>query len=347
MTFPITLILPPATGPLSGGDIYNQELARALRERGHVVSVLGEEAGRGRLLAGESEVFVCDSLLLHEVPSLRQANQKGRPLWLLLHYLPTLVRLGRTCTFDELTPTEQEALVSVDGVMVTGEFLRALVQGWTEVRAPLVYVEPGVPPLQARRKPESLGGLPRGVLVAALTPTKGVLTFLEALDRVCPCPCPFRLEHIGTTRSDPAYARACGEFVQESRALRDAVTFRGELSQPETFGVLGGSDIFVSVSRMESYGMALSEARAHGLVVLALPGGNVEYHVNAKWGGELHQNTEAVAHAFLSLCQSPDKLSLRKAKARAHAWERAWALSAEQFHAGIAPTLASPPSSEW
>jgi glycosyltransferase involved in cell wall biosynthesis len=70
-----------------------------------------------------------------------------------------------------------------------------------------------------------------------------------------------------------------------------------------------GSNIFISASQMESYGMALHEARALGLPVLAVDAGNVREHVASREQGVLYRSAAELAEGCVALMRGPERLS--------------------------------------
>jgi glycosyltransferase involved in cell wall biosynthesis len=82
---------------------------------------------------------------------------------------------------------------------------------------------------------------------------------------------------------------------------------------------------------MESYGMALAEARAVGTPILALPGGNVANHVAANSGGALAASYRELAQALCTLMSDPKEQKSRLSLARATAIHRPWRAAAYDF----------------
>ena len=66
----------------------------------------------------------------------------------------------------------------------------------------------------------------------------------------------------------PAYSRALERFVDEL-GVRDAVTFRGGISDPELVAAMGASDVLIMGSRHEGFGVPVIEAMTMGLPVVA------------------------------------------------------------------------------
>jgi glycosyltransferase involved in cell wall biosynthesis len=90
-------------------------------------------------------------------------------------------------------------------------------------------------------------------------------------------------------------------------------------------------DLLISASRMESYGMALAEARAAGTPILARSGGNAAAHVGANTGGELFADDAALAKAVVRLAREPGELRRRAVLARGARTARTWGDAASDF----------------
>jgi glycosyltransferase involved in cell wall biosynthesis len=83
--------------------------------------------------------------------------------------------------------------------------------------------------------------------------------------------------------------------------------------------------------------MALAEARALGIPILAKIGGNSPIHVDAGAGGELVSSDSALAQAYLTLVRDPATLRARAVQARAHAPRaRTWQHAASELMAQLA-----------
>src|SRR5262249_10204721 len=141
---------------------------------------------------------------------------------------------------------------------------------------PLLVVEPGLDAALRHRggRPGGERDVVHGILVANLVAGKGVLPFLEALAPHLRAGAPVALTVIGSLAMDSVYAAACQERVAREPALAAAVRFVGPLPHAEVLARLDASDLLVSPSRMESFGLALAEARALGVPIVARAGGN-------------------------------------------------------------------------
>jgi glycosyltransferase involved in cell wall biosynthesis len=92
------------------------------------------------------------------------------------------------------------------------------------------------------------------------------------------------------------------------------------------------SNLFLSASLMESYGMALAEARTLGLPIIAHRGGHVSSLVDPDAGGEVVDSVAQLAESLLRISRNPVDLSARWSAARSSPLPaRSWAMAATDF----------------
>jgi glycosyltransferase involved in cell wall biosynthesis len=327
-------IVPDLDGPVSGGTLFNRMLIAAANQVGCPCRSLPIEKARAALVGAAGEdTFWVDSLYLDEFPTLCRAAKTGAQVALLLHYLPSLVTHGGGVCASLLTPTEVNALQAAGTFLVPSPFMRAAIERLAGVGRTIVCVEPGC-------LATGLAPLPfppaRAVMVANLVPGKGVEPFLTNLAERIEGSDDFCLTVIGGDAFDRPYAGRCRRVGDDPR-LRGRVDFAGALSPEKTVRRMVASNLFVSASVMESFGMALAEARILGLPIVACTGGNVAELVDRACGGELVGSPEALASAFLALCRDTGKHRRRMASARAGALPpRPWTAAAREFSAQTA-----------
>ncbi len=301
-------VRPEPSAKITGGDLYNLRLFSALRAFGadvHETTIDGERPP-GKVLV--------DSLYLDALP-------RFAPCHLLAHYLPCLVA-GTT-----LSEAERAALIAADGFVTTSAFMaRELTRLAPEPR-PVVVIAPGIDVTNtAHVTPAARGS--RAILVANLTPGKGVLPLLRALASR-----PLALAVVGSPDVDPDYAAAC-------HAAGPHVEFLGALSHAQTTAAIAASDFLVSASRMESFGLALAEARALGVPIVARTGGNAAAHIDPSAGGCLVDSDEALADECIRLASDPTELEARRHAARTHLPPpRSWADAAREFLAAFTDSI--------
>ncbi len=317
-------VVPDTAGPISGGTLYNRELLRALAEHEFPVHELSLADARARLLNGAPGFYWLDTLYLHAFPELQALNRSRRPLGLLTHYLPSLI--------DGAAPAQGElsALQNAAAFIVPSAFMAWLLAERGVASHRCLLVEPGrfasapvrplpAPPLAA-------------ALVANLLPSKGVLPFLQALALALTPADRFELTIAGSDHVEPEYARECRRVVEESALLSSRARFAGALLPEAAVALVAASNLLISASRFESYGMVLAEARALGVPLLARDGGNVKNHVFAAAGGELVRDERELALASVALARDPLAHRERLGRAQAQALPaRPWSLAAAEL----------------
>jgi glycosyltransferase involved in cell wall biosynthesis len=108
--------------------------------------------------------------------------------------------------------------------------------------------------------------------VGAVTPTKGHDLLVEALSDIgtprwsCSC--------VGSLDVDPGFVAGLRTRVDRA-GLADRVTFTGVLRGDDLETAYRQADVLVLPSRIETYGMVVTEALAHGLPVLGFRTGGV------------------------------------------------------------------------
>ena len=190
---------------------------------------------------------------------------------------------------------------------------------------------------------ESLDAL----MIANLLPGKGIAPFLRALDAALDeadslpssrkRAAVLRLAIVGSAELDVGYASECRDVLAASPRARRAVRFEGTLPRRVLVERLSTADVLVSASRMESFGMALAEARALGVPILAREGGNATSLVAPRSGGELFADDADLARALVRLASDRDELLARAARARSHRIRRSWFDAAAEFAAAFEP----------
>ena len=295
--------------------MYNRQLLAALRELRRDVTF------EQRTTAGAADQVWVDSLYLAELPRLREGLGPGTRVGLLLHYLPSLLHVPWAGALSEI---ELRALQATDVILTPSEYLKQLVETNCPAKR-CACVTPGVEVTQP-------GGALRdgsALMICNVTENKGVLPFLRELAALSPPS--FTLAIAGDLQLEAAYAGACRALCEQHAWLREHVSFLGSVPQRELFTRLAHASVLVSASRMESYGMALAEARALGTPILALPGGNIAQHVAAESGGQLAANPRALARVLCDLMSDPAELAVRVTRARASAYARPWTAAAQDF----------------
>ena len=322
----LTLVAPALDGPATGGTLYNRQLVAALRACGTQIDC----CALADLSEPTSEQIWVDSLYLAELRGLRAHLPQSLPVGLLLHYLPSLLTQPALQRPEQLSAAERDALRHAGHVIVPSAWLEGLLTALAP-DTPCSRALPGLSVTQLGGGAQRDGS---ALMICNVTANKGVLPLLEALAAAARGRAGFALQIAGRLDLEPDYAVACQRLCAGDPWLRAHVTFLGGLTQSQLFERMARSSVCVSASRVESYGMALAEARAHGTPLLACAGGNVAHHVAADSGGELLPDPPALARALLDLMQDGSELARRAERARSWALAqpaRSWRDTAQDF----------------
>ncbi len=257
----------------TGGYVYDRRMIRALRELGaHVEECalptrfpwptqadIAETLAR--LRAARGDVLVVDGLAYGALPDSALADL-ATPVVALVHH-PLFLETGLSPDMSAaLKQTEGAALRRAAAIVATSALTARVVRETFGVRDVLV-AEPGVDP--APRAAGAGDGVVDLLAVGAVSPRKGYDTLLRALAGVCGA---WRLTIVGARDRAPDCARTLDRLVDEF-GLRESVVFSGALEEAALAAAYARADVFVHPAFLEGYGMALAEAVARGLPILA------------------------------------------------------------------------------
>lgn len=245
----------------SGGNVYDRELGVALAEQG--VRVHEHPDLRG--IPDGSDVLVDGLVGLADPESIARERERLRIL-LLVHLPRTLAHP------DDPTVAEHEAraLASATGVVTTSSWTRRWLLNRYPLSPALVRVAaPGAtpaPPADA----EPLGR--RLLCVGPLTGAKGQDVLVEALAGLRRPGWSCQL--VGATDLDPPFTRRLQARIASS-GIQDRVRLTGALSRAAMSATYDATDLLVVPSRLETFGMVITEALARGIPVVAADTGGV------------------------------------------------------------------------
>ena len=171
---------------------------------------------------------------------------------------------------EALARIERRLLPLARRVIVTSPHTVADLAAYQVPQARIGVVLPGTDPAPLAR---GSGGPGLALLcVASLTPRKGHLILLEALAELLDLD--WHLTCVGSLERDPPTAQAIGAAI--ARLGLDArVSLVGEQDEAGLAPLYDRADLFVLASYHEGYGMALAEALARGLPIVATKAGAI------------------------------------------------------------------------
>jgi glycosyltransferase involved in cell wall biosynthesis len=279
-------------GRPSGGNTYDRMLARGLAQRGWEVRSHEVAAPQGRgggrypapdLAAALSalpsgEAVVVDGLVGSDRPDVL-VGEAGRLRVVVLVHLP-LGLDGPDREVAAVRSREREVLGAVSAVVTTSRWARSWLLDAYDLDPERVAV--GVPGAEPAR---AVAGLPDGrrlLCVGAVVPAKGHDVLVEALARVAVGG--WTLECVGSLERDPLFVDRLCRAVQHL-GLAGRVRFCGALVGAALDDAYARADLLVTASRVETYGMVVTEALARGIPVLATRVGGLPEALGRTTGG--------------------------------------------------------------
>lgn len=261
----------------SGGNVYDARVSLDLPGFGwqvHKHAIDGswprpaaearDELARTLAELADGTVVLLDGIVACAVPEIIIPEAERLRLVVLVH-LPLGDETGLTPEVAaDLDARERHTLRAVPAVVATSEWAaRRLVahHGLAPDRVHVATPGADIAPLAP-----GTDGVSRLLCVASVTPRKGQHRLIEALATVTDLPWTCVL--VGGLDHDP-------EYVEQLRALigRHGLGDRLELAGPRSGAALDASyasaDLMVLTSYAETYGMAVTEALARGIPVLA------------------------------------------------------------------------------
>lgn len=286
---PIHLVRPAGVddpGRPSGGNVYDRRLADALGAVEHTTTATVPD-GALALVDG----------LLTSADTVAEARRLR---------LVVLVHLPRE------EPWEGELLRAAAAVVTTSRWTRRRLVAAHDLDGARVFVaEPGVD--AAPLAPGTPGG-GRLLCVGAVSALKGHDVLAAALTRLADLDWTCRV--VGSTAVEPVFAAA----------LAGSLDLTGPLDRPALAAAYAEADLVVVPSRVETYGMVVTEALARGLPVVASDVGGVHEALGRR-GGVLVPagDPRALADALRRWLTDPGHRARLRAGARARRPElRGW-----------------------
>jgi glycosyltransferase involved in cell wall biosynthesis len=279
----LVLIVPGKLETATGGYAYDRRMVAGLRARGWSVAVREiddsfpsptsaarhQAAGVLAAIPDGSSVLI-DGLALGAMPSEVEREAARLRLIALVHH-PLAAETGIDMdTAVALEASERRALAAASLVVVTSRATAAALKGYGVGPDRIVVVEPGTDRAPLARG--SQGADLHLLCVAVLIPRKGHEVLFRALAMMPRLE--WRLTCVGSPERDPSMAERLRVLLR-SEGLEERVTLAGEVDPATLAALYDGADIFVLPTLHEGYGMAVAEALARGLPVVATATGAI------------------------------------------------------------------------
>ena len=313
----------------TGGYAYDRRMIAELECLGWTIDVikLGDgfpqpspeqrKIAQDRLMAiAAGRPIVIDGLAYGVLPEVALQLSSRHSLIALVHH-PLALESGLSAAqADQFRASERAALAVAKRVVATSAATARLLAAEYGVPAPRIVVAyPGTD-----RAPPARGnddGIVRLLAIGAVVRRKGFDVLIAALATLADLP--WYLTVAGDRSRDPDAAARLDADIARFK-LGNRIVVLGTVSPERIAELYAGADLFTLASRFEGYGMAFSEAIAHGLPVIGTTAGAIPETV-APGAGILvaPDDVAALAVALRRAIENPDERRRMAASARAAA----------------------------
>lgn len=308
----IIFVLPEETNRPTGGNIFNRFFLDALKEEGVSFSQMSFEKAAPLIERRADASFWIDTLCLDPLVNHLETKPRKSHVFLLIHYLPSLVLGKNTEERERWLAKEQQVLDSLSGALVTSSYMRDILKK-RKFKKKIWVIPPALCVRPSGKKPDISGF--KSLMVSNLVEEKGMWEFLTELaewikesDRFC-------IDIVGRDDLDPTYAQACKKLIERNPLLKKHIRFLGPVPIEDMESLYSSHSVFISASKFEAYGMAVQEASAFGLPILAYDGGSVRKHIRVGKNGYVFSSFRGLASACVEWMRNPEKLQKMKEKA--------------------------------
>ena len=258
-----TFVIPANEAFVSGGNIYNNKIITSLKEITRVERITWHMFSACR---HTNTQYIFDSLYL----DFFEKEQVVIPPCsiLLLHYLDVFYEQRDN---QQLILKKIRLLNKFDYIIVTGAFTYEWLLNRGIPASKIVLIEPCIENGLPKRTLN--GGKKKILMIGNLVSVKGYTEILEELD--VQKPTDVTLTVLGDGSIDKDYSRRILKQVKSSVYLSRIVQVAGTVPQEDVRQFFAKSNLFLSASHFETFGMAVHEALQYGLAVYAIGNGNL------------------------------------------------------------------------
>ena len=261
--------------------------------------------------------IVIDGLAFGVLPEAAQALCASHSLVALVHH-PLALESGLNATQSaSLRASERAALACAEHVVATSATVaRLLVEDYGVPSGRVSVVEPGTDRVPTALRHE--GDVVTLLAIGSVIPRKGYDVLVAALARLTHLP--WRLVIAGDCERDPQTVRQVNADIARL-GLAGRITLLGAVACDEVAPLYASAHLFVLPSRFEGYGMAYTEAIAHGLPVVGTTAGAIPQTVPPSAGVLVPpDDVDALAATLQQLISKPEERERLAAGARAAAF---------------------------
>jgi len=305
----IYFIIPDYTRFVSGGNWYNEQLINALQqETKRPIYVWTIDELRTNFSTAGKGIFFVDTLYLEAIARYIHFKQEDQQFHLIVHHLESLFP-PETYTSDAYFEEKEKRLLQLfDGFLTTSQYTATYLKERRLTQESLVL------PPALETLPEDIPlrkAIPiKAIIVANVVKRKGILPFLQAFQKqYIKEPLPYlSIDIVGGGTIENGYGLICKTVVASNPVLKQRIHFIGSKSPQAMPDSYRNSNLLISTSFFETYGMALQEAVAWKLPIIAIKGGNSTNHIEEGINGYVVNSTEELVQQIWEVARNKENL---------------------------------------
>ncbi len=319
----LRFVVPNPNSFQSGGNLYNAQLFHAIKEKVVDVQMIDFERFRIEKEEAGNKFYFIDTLYLEEIRGL---NSELKNCYLIVHHLESLYP-GEGDSAAIFNEKEKPILKRFDGFLTSSGFTKQYLVGKGLTDKQFIVINPALS-FQPKLRRKS-GSSIKAIIIANLIERKGIYPFLKAIQKSNFLPKNCQIRIAGASKLEPDYAKKCLDLISSDKRLSKIIKYLDSCNSDQVQSLYLKSNLFISTSFMETFGMALQEAVACRLPILAIEGGNTSYHIEDGKNGILFSSISGLLEKLEILVENNTafKNLLEKAwrfdKFENYSWEEA------------------------
>jgi glycosyltransferase involved in cell wall biosynthesis len=285
-------LCPGDINSLTGSHIFTKRFAEGLKKNGHQITIHQlsndfpfpsdkslQTVQTILSLIPESDTIIFDNLISSSISALLKECAHRNHLICLFH-LPLSIYPGFSVYQREMLAfSESESLGFIHHILAVGPFVEKFLLQQGIDKKKIILTFPGVEDCPQKKiyqpKPYRL------LSVANLIRSKGHVTLVKALSALNNIN--WILDCYGDLDLDRQYLADLQALIRRNN-LQNKIFIHGTISGKALSDAYLSADLFIHPSEFETYGIALTEALAHGIPVIASTGGGTLSTVPASMG---------------------------------------------------------------
>lgn len=296
----IVFVCPDPKSFISGGNIYNLHFLEALRKYDPAIQQIDFETFQLLKEADKRDLYFLDTIYFD---ALKKYKGDLSSTYMIVHHLDSLDQLeeDRLAYFKK---EEEDLLDRFGGFLSTSYFTQSYLFSLGYVDVKHLALPPAIS-FKPKRRKKSIDKI-NALMVNNLMQRKGIIEFLTALKESKITKDQFELTIIGGETLEPEYAQACKVLLRD-RKLQELVNYIGPLPHAKVKRYFEDSNLYISSAFMETFGIAMQEAVAYRMPMLAFDGGSADYHIEEFENGFLFDTHKELVATLEELCFQTDE----------------------------------------